>query len=152
MKKRLYLIIVLGCVALILQGCPKSFVRIIYNNSGTDLIVQLEKRQVEWDAGTTIRIGTAKNAIGLSVLAGEKYAFLTVLQGTSILKYTFYSKRGLPSEYVDRSSGKRITKWQIESDNNLYIALPKSTYPVKMPIAQPPGYPLKPVISRSGGI
>lgn len=148
MIRKLYLTFGLGCVALILQGCPPNYVRIVYNNSGTDLILQLEKRQVEWNEGTTIRIGNVEDAIRLRVLAGEQHAFLTVLQGIRVLKYTFYPKSGLPSEYVDRSTGTSTTTWQIQRDNSLYVVLPKSTYPVKMPIAQPQGFPRSPVITH----
>ncbi len=161
MIKRLYLVIVFGCVALFLQGCPPPSARIIYNNAGTNLILQLEKRQVEWVAGTAIRFGNLKNAISWDELVFEGdpkiaiYSTLNVLQGDRILKYKFdFRGRGLSSKYVDRSTGTVTTTWQMEGDNNLYITLPQlpqSMYPIKMPIPQPQGFPLKPVISHPGG-
>lgn len=145
-----------------LQGCPPPVVTIIFNNTGTDLIVQLKKRQIEWDVNSAIRIANEKNAINWEelILEGDpnSYTFptLTVRQETRVLKYKFdFRGRGLPAEYVDRSSGEQIGKWQIESDENMYITLPQfpqSMYPVKMLIPQPPGFPLKPEISDSGGI
>jgi hypothetical protein len=153
---RLYKFIGLVYLALILQGCPPPSAKLIFNNTGTDLIVQLKTRNVEWYSGTFIRIANESNTIKPGELVWElneknlSVPQLTIKQKTRILIYKFSGR--LTEEYVGgRSSGKLITKWQIESDENMYITLPQlpqSMYPVKMPIHQPPGFPLKPVISR----
>lgn len=164
MIRRLYIIIGLGCIALLLQGCPPPYYRIIYNNTGTDLIVQLKDRNVEWKVGTNIRImsgftiGFYKEITinwGELVSKGyqntDSYSNFTILHGERVLKYRFkFFDRALPSEYIDRSNGPSTTAWQLERDYNLYITLPKSYFPVKMPIRQPTGYPSKPVTTDSG--
>ena len=163
--KRLYLIIGLACLTLLLQGCPPPYYRIIYNNTGTDLLVQYKNQMVEWQVGKAIRIisgytlripdetipiywdeldsGGDQNTVS--------YAIFRVLHGERILKYKFkHFDHALPSGYIDSSKGSPTTVWQLESDFSLYITLPKSVYPEKMPIRQPTGYPLKAVSALPG--
>lgn len=163
MINRLYLFIGLACLTLLLQGCPPPYYRFIYNNTGTDLIVQLKNQMVEWQVGKVIRL---TSGFGLRVpdetipidwgelVSGndqDKDAYFTVLHGERILKYKFkFFDRILASEYFDSSNGPPTTAWQLESDFSLYITLPKSNYPVKMPIRQPSGYPLKAVAALPG--
>lgn len=157
MLKRFNLIIGLAFIALLLQGCPPSIAYIIYNNTGKRLIIQLKNRKVEWPDRTIITIGDKNNTIATSETFYEddpnKYLYPNrlVLAGERGLEYEFdFRGKPVPDEYIDRSTGIYTYSWQLESNFILYITLPKSIYPVKMPIRQPTGYPIKPVSVVSG--
>lgn len=140
----------LGIIALLLQGCPKPEVVIIYNNSGTDFVVQLEDGQTELAAGSAVKIGDEKGAISWNSLTWERdpnthlIPTLTIKAQNRVFKYELLF-RGELGEFVDYAASRNVYALQLESDGGLYIANSKSPLPVRKYSPQPAGFPLMPI-------
>ena len=149
MIRRFFLFMGLMFICLLLQGCPKSTALTIYNNTGTDLTVQLKDRRTGWGVGTSLDITDDKSAISWEDLTweGDPQTYfiptLTIKHGADILNYKLLF-RGLSEEYVKYSNNRIQYYLQMESDAALYVIKSREGLPIKVLTPQPEGFPIKP--------
>ena len=136
-----------------LQGCPKSMAVTVYNNTASDLFVELRDGQTKWAPGTSLRLNADMDRLEW-VQEDELYVpVLKVRQGARVARYKLISaRRPVPMEYIGHSPAKGFTsgveeyRFQMEQDGSLYIVKPDALTPERTLDRQPPGFPIMPTL------
>ncbi len=155
---RILRIVPLLLVLPILQGCPKSLAITVYNNTASELFVELENDKTKWAPGTSLRFDANIDRLEW---VHEDELFIPVLkvrEGARVVSYKLLSaRRPVPMEYIGHSPAKAFTSgteeylFQMEQDGNLYIVKPGAPSPERTLDRQPPGFPIIPTPTDPSG-
>lgn len=122
----------------------------IYNNSSTNLAVELRDGLLPWEAGTEITF-EGRELDKLEWVHEEKYytPILKVKSQEQSVIYRFMSF-DIPYAYIGDTNGQLVHRFQMEEDGQLYLVKPDQKFPADIK-SQPPGFPISPHQRKSRG-
>lgn len=134
LMKTVYKFIFMFSFVTLLCGCPVSESILMYNNSGSDVVIKLEERDFQWLAGSKVRIAEKNMTINWESLEwfGDpevEYIPLLNLQIGEEDKTFGLVFPDLPDDYINPGSIKEYFL-QLDHDAHLYVVPSGSNFPV----------------------
>ncbi|MEP0709244.1 MAG: hypothetical protein ABJL17_04945 [Parvibaculum sp.] len=130
-------------LSLALGGCPAPEPDVfVYNNSGSNLILQSRYGEIDWWASGVIELERYHLAYERNE-SGSLSIYIEV-QGVD-----FSARYMIDDAFLNRLpwTDGGVAKLQLESDGKLYLVPPGETPPVADLAEQPQGFPLEPLPS-----
>ncbi len=134
MNRRVFLSYLLLFIFASFFGCSKPTYLILYNNTGNDIEIKFSGT-----ANTSFKVD--KNS-KIKILDPSYADAFRITVNTKELYYS-YKPKSPPEEFVEEVAGEKRIYCQIEPDGTIYI-LTTGSFPVKVFLAQPEGFPLCP--------
>jgi hypothetical protein len=119
----------------------------VYNNTPWNLTVELTDSELDWVAGTPLRMDKyLLTRVRWVNEDGRNYPVLSIRQDEVAGYYRFTSPEyPIPAQYAGRRRGGILEyRFQLQQDWNLYLMRPEDSYPApgRHLRLQPPGFPI----------
>lgn len=130
-------ILIVACLISLMLGitsCTKGAYGIVFNNSGTDIVIV-----------------AGNENYNLKIAESVKIVFPTMMNDFKINKNNIelkYIVKYPSDDYVEHKPFEDIYLLQIENDGSIYAIKPKMSMPTGIPSIQPNAFPLKPILNH----